>query len=130
MIRSSVVGAAGEQAVAKATKLYPCAGVGKNRHQGSDLDGGVMVRTRTKLTYELNVKKDADPDHIYVLAYLLDERANRFDVVGWMYARDAMLDQYLNDPGGYGEAFFVPRSVLERNPIGTLVRELQEQRRI
>jgi hypothetical protein len=102
-----VEGACGEIAVAKAVNRYFSGSY--NTFKGADLGENVQVRTRSSHDYELIIRGDDNPNHIYVL---VTGTAPTYCVRGWTIARDAMKPDYLANHGGRHEAYFVPPKAL------------------
>ena len=74
-------------------------------------DAGVDIecRSTTRADGRLIFRKNDDPSRRFVLAIVFRDRV---DLVGWIYGKDAMVDQWKVNPNGYREAWFVPRSSL------------------
>ncbi len=107
-------GAAGELAAAKALGR-PWAATVNTYKRGGDLGENVQVRLRRKLYYDLIVRKGDRPDDYYILV-LRELPATKFWVVGWIQGKDAQRDEWWNNYGGYGGAWFVPQNCLTRFP--------------
>jgi hypothetical protein len=60
------------------------------------------------------VVKTTDAPH-YPVVLVLGHDAPMFDVVGWCLAEDGWQPQWRANHGGYGWAYFVPQSALERD---------------
>lgn len=71
--------------------------------------GALQIRTRDKPDYDLLIRPDASPDDVYVL---VTGRAPRFNVVGWIVARDAMRPEWSQTYGSRPAAYFVPQEAL------------------
>jgi len=110
-------GAVGELALAKYLNLYPGYTLNNFHGMGSDVSG-MEVRCRHRGNYDLIVRKDDDPNKIYVLVRGIPPE---MEVVGWILGRDAMNDRFLEQHGGFGSAWFVPGSFL--NPVESLVKK-------
>jgi hypothetical protein len=103
-----ILGALGECAFAKATGRYWSGSVNTFK-TGGDVGSKIQVRTRSKAHYDLLVRGADKDDDIFVL---VTGGPERFDVRGWMRARDAKQEKYKANYGSYGEAYFVPQSDL------------------
>lgn len=100
-------GAIGECVVAKDLNIYWPAGL--NSFKSQDVGKDIEVRFRTKHTYDLKVSKGDSPNKRYILVTGLPPHS---EVRGWLWGREAQQEKYLANPGGYGEAYFVPASEL------------------
>lgn len=109
-----VEGACGEMAVAKALGVFWSASLNTFK-SGGDIGNRIQVRTRSKDYYELIVRDDDDPDHIFILATGLSPV---FKIHGWILGRDARRDEWRQTHGGREAAWFVPQSSL--SDISTL----------
>lgn len=103
-----ILGALGECAFAKATGRYWSGSVNTFK-AGGDIGDSIQIRTRSKHTYDLIVRDDDKDDDLFVL---VTGGPNEFVVHGWMRARDAKKEEYRQNYGNYGAAFFVPKSRL------------------
>jgi hypothetical protein len=104
-----VEGACGELAVARFLGRYWDGSNGTYRSR-PDV-GRVEVRTRSSHSYDLIVREDDSPDTAYVL---VTGSCPRYWVRGWIRARDARRDEWLQTHGGRPPAWFVPASALSR----------------
>jgi len=103
-------GACGELAAAKALGIEWQGSVNTFK-RGGDV-GKFQVRTRSKRWYDLLVRDgDADGD-IFILVLGHDHPI--YDVVGWIFARDAKKSYWVKGHGGRDPAYFVPQSSLNR----------------
>lgn len=103
-----IEGACGELAAARAANRYWPATVNTFKN-GSDLLGGVDVRTRSRSDYELLVRQE-DADHrpyVHVVG-----ACPAYKVRGWLFGKDAKQPQWLQSHGGRPPAFFVPNEAL------------------
>jgi hypothetical protein len=98
-----IEGACGELAVAKSAGVYWAPSVNTFR-AGGDV-GRWQVRTRTRDDYELLIRDNDRDDAEFVL---VRGRAPTFDVIGWIFGRDAKRDAWSKTHGGRPAAFFVP----------------------
>lgn len=114
---SDVEGACGEMAFAKWLGIYFEPTI--NTFRTKPDVAGYNVRTRSKHEYELNIRKHELTDKICVL---LTGLAPTYRIRGWLKAKDAAREEWLQDYGGYGRAaYFVPHDSLHpmdklRNP--------------
>lgn len=102
-----IEGACGEVAVAKAFGWFwspTC-----NTFHDADIGTHFQVRARSKHHYDLHIRNKDNPDHCYILATGI---APDFILRGWIKGVDARQDRFLLNPGGYGEAWFVPQGDL------------------
>jgi hypothetical protein len=103
-----IEGACGEMAVARVLNRYWNGSVGTFK-SGGDV-GDIQVRTRSKHHYDLIVRsRDRDEDWFI----LVTGTAPRYRVHGYVRAADAKKDEYRQNHGGHGEAWFVPAANLK-----------------
>lgn len=102
-----IEGALGERAAAKAIDRYWSGGV--NTFKAADIGDVIQVRTRSKHEYDLIVKPDDNDDHIVIL---VTGQAPKYLVRGWIAVKDGKKDEWLKNPNGYGNAYFVPQTSL------------------
>lgn len=107
LIGAHVEGVMGEMVVAKARGKYFMPTV--NNFKEADLGANVQVRLRMYHHWDLIIRDNDNPDHIYVL---VTGTGPEFCVRGWCHAKDVMLPEYRKDYGGSGEAWFVPEKAL------------------
>lgn len=107
-----IEGAMGEIALAKHLGVYWDGSI--NTFKANDLPG-LQVRTRSRPTYELIIRKDDSPDERFVL---VTGRCPNYTIQGWIAGRDGMQEQWLAAHGGRAPAYFVPHSALR--PISEL----------
>lgn len=110
-----ILGALGECAFAKATNRYWNGSVNTFK-AGGDVGDSIQIRTRSKHSYDLIVRKDDKDDDVFVL---VTGGPNDFTVHGWMPGRAAKQAKYKANYGNYGEAFFVPSR--ELRPVERLI---------
>jgi hypothetical protein len=108
LIGAHVEGAMGEMVVAKARGKYFMPTV--NNFKEADLGTNVQVRLRMFHHWDLIIRDNDNPEHIYVL---VTGTGPEFCIRGWAYAKDVMLPEYRKDHGGSGEAWFIPESALK-----------------
>jgi hypothetical protein len=105
--QTQIEGAIGELAFAKALGRNWNGSINTYR-RGGDV-GAVQVRTRSRHSYELNVRThDRDEDYFV----LLTGQAPKLCLRGWIRGADAKRADWLKDHGGHGAAYFVPHSEL------------------
>jgi hypothetical protein len=105
--RVHIEGACGELAVAKFLGRYWDGSVDTFRSI-PDL-GQAEIRTRSKHSYELLIRKDDDPTKVYIH---VTGRAPHFRVRGWLRGWDAQREEWWQNHGGREYAWFVPCDVL------------------
>lgn len=121
---ADIEGAAGELAVAKALGIFWLPQIGDYKAEGDV--GPYQVRCNMSRRLDDTILRPGDkPDAVYigVLSLLPD-----VDVMGWIWGRDGMSEQYLRDGApGRPPCFFVPRAALrplsELPTISELMRE-------
>lgn len=101
-------GACGEIAVAKALNLFWGPGVDSFKDR-ADVGGRFDVRTRLNHDRKLIVRRD-DPDDRIIVS--VTGKAPRFDLRGWLYAREAKQERWLTQYGELAPAYFVPQKEL------------------
>ncbi len=116
-----VEGACGELAVAKCMGRFWSGTV--NSFKEADITGGLQVRTRSKPEYELIVRENDNPEHVYVLVTGI---APRLNVVGWIQGGDARRPDWWKEYGGRAGAWFVPQAELQ--PMHRLQEKIPEER--
>lgn len=103
-----VEGAAGEQAAAKAMNRFWSGSI--NTYQlGGDV-GEIQIRTRSKGYYELIVREQDDDNAAFVL---VTGAAPTYQVVGWIFGRDAKRAEWSKTHGDRPAAYFVPHAALQ-----------------
>jgi hypothetical protein len=107
---ANVQGAIGEIVVAKARNLYFMPTV--NTFKGADIGVNVQVRLRTKHEWQMIVRDDDDPEHIFVH---VTGTGPTYCIRGWAYAKDVMKPEYRQNYGNGVESWFVPEEAL--NPF-------------
>lgn len=106
----NVQGAIGELVVAKARDTYFMPTV--NTFKEADIGKNVQVRMRTKHEWQLIVRDDDDPDHIFVH---VTGGGPTYCIRGWAYGRDVMKPEYRQNHGNRIESWFIPEEAL--NPF-------------
>lgn len=110
-----MVGAWGEIAAAKQLGRYWLPTI--NAFKAPDIGENIQVRTRQRHSYELIIRDDDNPDHVYFL--LTCEHPPVFIMHGWVIGRNARRDEWRRDHGGYGKpAWFVPQRALRTDGFG------------
>jgi hypothetical protein len=114
-----VEGTVAELAYAKARGRFWNGSINTYR-KGGDV-GDVQIRMRTRHDGRLIVRpSDRDSDYFV----LVTGWAPTYRVHGWMLGADAKQERWLENPGGQGEAFFVPQSELHPITAANAVREV------
>jgi len=111
-----LLGAAGEVAVASYLGLKEHLFKETEACRGSDdLPGGIDVKTRSKLRYDLIVQKHENPSKKFVLVTI----ENRQTLLhGWSWGGEAMNEKFWADPARGRPAYFVGKEYLR--PMETL----------
>jgi hypothetical protein len=105
-----LLGAAGEVAVASYLGLKEHLFKEAEAKRGSDdLPGGIDVKTRSKSRYDLIVQKQEDPNKVFVMVTIENQRTL---LHGWCYGHEAMKEEYWADPARGRPAYFVPKEAL------------------
>lgn len=109
-----ISGALGEQALAKGMGVYFDPTL--NTFKAADLGDVIQVRTTDYRSGRLILRKEDNPEHIYVLVI---NDMPRFRIVGWMQGRDMKQKKYVDNPKGQNlnPAFFVPQNDLNPFPF-------------
>jgi hypothetical protein len=98
-----IEGAAGEIAFCKAFGIYWPASV--NTFKRADVPPDIQIKTRSKASYDLIVRRNDDPDYRYVL---VTGTAPAYQLRGWIWGREARQDEFLAEHGGREAAWFIP----------------------
>ena len=106
--QEEIVGVCGEMAVARVLDCYWSPSV-NTFHKETDLPRSMEVRSTAHLTGRLIVRENDPTDRIYVL--VIGEPPT-MTVVGWMLGADARKDQWIENPHGHRQAWFVPQDQL------------------
>ena len=105
-----LLGAAGEVAVASYLGLKEHLFKETEAKRGSDdLPCGIDVKTRSKSRYDLIVQKQEDPNKVFVMVTIENQRTL---LHGWCYGHEAMKEEYWADPARGRPAYFVPKEAL------------------
>jgi hypothetical protein len=102
-----IEGACGEVAVAKLLGRFWSPTV--NTFKAPDIGQTIQVRTRSRHHYDLYVRPKDNVDNAFVLVTGL---APRFAVHGYLMARDARRDEWVQTYGNRPPAWFVPKEKL------------------
>lgn len=113
--RVHIEGACGELAVAKFLGRYWDGSVDTFRAIPDLVDA--EIRTRSRHHYDLIVRKDDNPNQVFIL---VTGRTPGFWVRGWIRGTEARRDEWWQDHGGRGGAWFVPADALRSDwPVST-----------
>lgn len=107
-IREEFIGACGEIAVGKASGEFFVPSVG-TFHRVPDCLGDCEVRSTEVASGSLIVRDNDSDDRRYILAVISNDEVN---LVGWIRGADAKKPEWLRNPHGHREAWFVPQSSL------------------
>jgi hypothetical protein len=102
-----IEGAAGEIAFAKHYGIYPVYSVGT--FKAPDFGKNIQIRTRSNRKYDLLVRPDANDDDIYVLVL---GKMPEYMIWGWMQAKEAKKEGWLETYGGRPPAYFPQKEFL------------------
>lgn len=108
-LQIDIAGAIGEMAAAKFLGLKNYVFVFNKNWGVFDLPPNLDVKTALGHQRRLHIFKDENPSKIFIHATYKYEQVR---LQGWSYGRDVMFDDYLDNPLGRGESYFVPSSVL------------------
>lgn len=108
-LEEETVGAVGELAFAKYLGIAWDESV-DTYHHVPDV-GGVEVRATARDDGHLVVRNNDADDRIFVL---VTGNAPEVEIRGWIRGADAKRDEFLRDPHGYRQAWFVPQAALGR----------------
>lgn len=103
------MGAVGELAFAKYREIPWDESV--DTYHGTPDVGGVEVRATTYEDGHLVIRDNDADDRIFVL---VTGSAPEVEIRGWIRGADAKRDEFLRDPHGYRQAWFVPQDALGR----------------
>ena len=116
-LSDEVCGACGELALAKAAGQWFIPSV-NTFHRVPDCLGDVEVRSTLLSEGSLIVRDNDSGDRRYVLATV---SAPNVRLVGWLYGHECMKPEFLRNPDGHRESWFIPQSLLR--PIEELLSE-------
>jgi len=105
-----ILGAMGEMVVAKHLGIFWSRSV-NTFHNVADIQGGIEVRTVGKPSHRLMIRKDDNPNATFFLV-VPSPRPPVFRIVGSILGRDGMRDEFIDNPNGSGEAWFVAQGAL------------------
>lgn len=108
-LEEETVGAVGELAFAKYREI-PWDGSVDTFHNVPDV-AGVEVRATAYEDGHLVIRDNDADDRIFVL---VTGSAPEVEIRGWIRGIDAKRDEFLRDPHGYRQAWFVPQGALGR----------------
>lgn len=114
-LSDEVCGACGEIALSKAAGQWFVPSV-NTFHRVPDCLGDVEVRSTLRQDGSLIVRDNDASDRRYVLAVVT---APDVFLAGWLYGRECKKSEYLRNPNGHRESWFVPQSALR--PISELL---------
>lgn len=126
--RVHIEGACGELAAAKFLGRYWDGSVDTFKSL-PDL-GGVEIRTRSRHHYDLLIRKDDDPDRVYIH---VTGRCPSFWIRGWIRGKDGRRKEWLNNHGNRDWAWFVPTTALRTDwpqARAESARQLKEYRQL
>lgn len=108
LLCNHIAGAMGEIAVCRWLHCYyePR----DKQFSGPDIGEKISVRAITKRHYRMLVRPD-DNDDECVVCVLIEPPMTY--IIGWMWARDAKQEKWLDDPKKRGVAYWVPQSQLK-----------------
>lgn len=106
-----VTGAAGEIAVGKWAGTFFVPSV-NTYHRVPDCLQDVEVRSTQYASGHLIVRKNDKVDQTSRRFVLAIVRGDVIRLAGWIYGREAMKDEYLANPNGWREEWFVPQEKL------------------
>jgi hypothetical protein len=107
---TDVIASQCELAVAKATKLYWHASVG--RVDEPDVGGYIEVRSIRERSHRLVLNKPDSDDAPYVLVFA---QPPYFEIMGWCYGREAKLEANWKPKNNGTRCYFVEQSVLRKS---------------
>jgi hypothetical protein len=107
-LAAHIQGAIGEIVVSKVRDRYFTPTV--NTFKDADIGANVQVRLRTKHEWQMIVRNDDDPNHIFVH---VTGGGPMYCVRGWAYGRDVMKPEYRQNHGNRVESWFVPEEALD-----------------
>jgi len=109
---AEIEGALAECAAANALGKYWSGSVGS--FKDADLGKRAQVRATEHDNGKLILRENDKKDHAYIL---VTGRCPNYIVRGWIEGAEAVkLTQYKTNPGGHGEALFIPQSELKPIP--------------
>jgi len=124
-LEEETVGACGEMAAAKALDIFFSPSV-NTFHKTTDLPHNIEVRATNRDPngrVSLIIRKNDPSDRIFVL---VNGEPPVMHVLGWFIAEDAKKPEYLDNPNGHRESWFVPKDHL--HPIAELKSWIAEKK--
>ena len=107
-LAAHIEGALGELVVAKVRNKYFMPTV--NNFKEADLGRNIQVRLRAQHDWDMIVRDNDNPEHIYVH---VTGPGPVFCVRGWEYGKSVMIPEYRANHGGSGPSWFVPEFALK-----------------
>ncbi len=101
----SILGLCAEMAVARYTNLFWCGTVTDTK--APDVGDLIEVRSITNRDHSLLLHKEDRDDFPFVLVY--NNPPNKFELLGWLFARDGKLKKYWQHNGDGDPCFYVPQ---------------------
>lgn len=109
-LQEEIVGACGERAWGKYRNQHWDASV-NTFHNVPDARGNVEIRATTRDDGRLIVRANDSQNRYYVL---VTGEPPVLVIRGWMQGKDARRDQWVSNPHGHRQAWFVPQSALKQ----------------
>ena len=109
-LEQETVGACAEMAVSKALG-FPWTPSVNTFHHIADVGKEIEVRGTTRIDGSLIVR-DNDPDHRFY--FLVVGEPPNLEVVGYIQGSKAKQEQWLRNPNGHRESWFVPQNELQK----------------
>jgi len=113
-IEDHMQGAGAEKAVGKRLNLDTHFAINTFANGIADVGEKIEVRWRRE-QWDLIVREKDHDERAYVL---VRGEMPEYEIVGWIWGRDAKKPEFWKNPGGHGYAFFVPEKFLR--PISEL----------
>ena len=104
-----VAGAIGEMAVAKYLDLKHFVFAFNDKYGKYDLPPNIDVKTSLGHNRRLPIFKNEDPSKLFVFVTFAYEIIR---IQGWIVGKDGMKNQFIDNPVGRGESFYVPKFAL------------------
>ena len=109
-LKNHIDGACAEILCAKILNVYYTPRI--NTFKRADIGKRIEVRSTKSDWYGVKVKESDDDDRVVIGFRKVD--ATHFDVLGWIYAKDAKRKKWRRDPGKRNRfAYFVPQDRLQ-----------------
>lgn len=116
LLTAHVQGAIGELVVAKCRDRYFMPTV--NNFKDADIGKNTQVRLRVQHDWDLIIRDDDNPDHIFVH---VTGAGPTYCVRGWTYGKDVLKQEYRKNYGNGVESWFVPESALHPMAIKKII---------